>query len=53
MEYLKYGLLLHMTAACLMLTNKKGFDTLDRSGGPKLIFNAAEEHDKLVEQGVM
>lgn len=32
MQYLKFGLLLHMLAACLMLTNKIGFITRVPSG---------------------
>jgi hypothetical protein len=40
MDYLKYGLLLHMLAACLMLTNKIGFKTKDRSNGASPMFNA-------------
>ena len=36
MQYLKYGLLLHMLAACLMLTNKMGFVTREPSGMNKI-----------------
>ena len=33
MEYLKYGIALHMVTACLMLSNKLAFITKDRSNG--------------------
>ena len=46
MQYLKYGLLLHMLAACMMLTNKIGFVTLKPSGMKK-IFNVDEAKGKL------
>lgn len=39
MEYLKYGLLLHLMAACFMLTNSVAFYTKDRSNGMNTLHN--------------
>lgn len=46
MQYLKFGLLLHMLAACLMLTNKLGFVTRAPSGLKK-IFNVDDAKEQL------
>lgn len=53
MEYLKYGLLLHMVMACFMLTNKESFITKTKFEGVSPIFNAAGHHEKMVEDGVI
>jgi hypothetical protein len=47
MEYLKYGILLHLAAACLMLTNKLAFITKDRSSGVDPLYTTQLSIDKI------
>jgi hypothetical protein len=42
MEYLKYGLLLHLLSASFMLSNPVAFQSLDRSQGMKPLYNPEE-----------
>ena len=53
MEYLKYGLLLHMIMACFMLTNKKSFITKTMTLGVTPIFDAEKRHDRLIADGTL
>jgi hypothetical protein len=51
MEYLKYGLLLHMVMGCFMLTNKEAFITKSKFQGVRPIFDAKEQHERLEAEG--
>ena len=42
MEYLRYGLLLHLLSACFMLSNPLAFQSMDRTNGMKPIYNPSE-----------
>jgi hypothetical protein len=53
MEFLKYGLLLHMVMACFMLTNKESFVTKTMLEGVTPLFDADRRHEKMIENGVM
>lgn len=52
MEYLKYGILLHLMAACLMLTNKLAFVTKNRDNGVKPLYNTKLGIEVAQEYGV-
>ena len=51
MEYLKYGLLLHLIAACFMLTNSLAFETKDKTGGMGTLVNVKENIDNIGADG--
>ena len=53
MEYLKYGLLLHMIMGCFMLTNNKSFITKTMTEGVTPIFDAEARHERLIHEGKM
>ena len=52
MKFLKYGIILHMCTACLMLTNKIAFITKDREEGVEAMYNLKEGILELTEHGV-
>ena len=52
MSYLKYGIILHMATACLMLTNKLAFITKNRENGVDALYNTKETIDELNKHGI-
>ena len=52
MSYLKYGIILHMATACLMLTNKLAFITKNRENGVNALYNTKETIDELNKHGI-
>lgn len=54
MEYLRYGLLLHLLSACFMLSNPLAFQSMDRTDGMKPMYNPSdniEGYEEILEGG--